>query len=160
MSPSAARVRGLRGEQAATGREHLRQVEAGEVAGEGAAQEHPLEDRLDERAQPQRVVGGDEVDGRAHERGPDRAAIDDGVGQLGRIEARQARPQADVRRQRGLGLQADEVLERRLDRHRPPLEQQLAGEQGTTEGARRQHAANPSAGAAPGRTSRTTRSWT
>jgi hypothetical protein len=50
-------------------------------------------------------------------------------------EARETRPQPDVGRVRDLGLQADQVLDRVLDRPPRAREQELAGEQRAVERA-------------------------
>ena len=89
----------------------------------------------------QRVIGGDQVDRRPHQGGPDRAPILDRLGQLARPEVAETRPERDVRRQRSLRLEPDEVCDRRLGGHRLPLEQELAGEQGPVERALAEHRA-------------------
>src|SRR5262245_48115401 len=73
------------------------------------------------------------MDGAAHERDPDRLALDDQLGQLVRLESHQPGPQADVRRVGSLRLKSDQVLDRGRHRHRGAPEQKLAVEQGTVE---------------------------
>ena len=80
----------------------------------------------------------------AHQRDPDRAPLEDRVGQLDRLEAGQPRPQPDVRRQRCLRLETDEVLDRGHRRHRASLEQELAGEERPVQGTLGEHRSHAS----------------
>jgi hypothetical protein len=75
---------------------------------EGGAQH-----RLQCRAKREKVGGGDEVQGPAQERRADDEAIVEELGQRGSLEAMQPGPQPDERWPRDLGLQRDELLDRR-----------------------------------------------
>jgi hypothetical protein len=90
-------------------RGHCGQVHAGQALGEVAGQ-GPVQHRLDQRPQPQRVVRADQVDGAAHQRDPDHVPADQQLGQMLGAEPLQPGQQAVVGRERGLGLQADQVF--------------------------------------------------
>jgi hypothetical protein len=92
-----------------------------------------LDHRLHERPQEQRVADGDEVHGAAHQLDPDGLAVGQQAAQLVRVEAGDARLQAEVGRERGLGLQAEEVLDDAGHVARHALQQQLPGEQRAVE---------------------------
>ena len=79
------------------------------------------------------VAPGDQVDGGAHERHPYRLASLDQPGQLRWLQPLEARPQADVGRDRHLRLQPHQVLDRCRRGHGAPLQQQLAGQQRAVE---------------------------
>ena len=121
-------------DEGASRRDHGIEVDADQALAELALLD-PIEHGLDERAQAPRVAGGDHVDRPAHEREPDDAALDDQLGQGLRRERLESRPQSGIGGVRGLGLEADEVLERFLDRQRRPLEQELARQGGAVQGA-------------------------
>ncbi len=88
------------------------------------------------------------MDGAAHQRDPDHAAVGDQRGQVIGAEPVQPGVQAVVGRERRLGLQPDQVLDG-VHHLRGPVrfgrgqdlavEQQLAGEQGAVDGAQAQH---------------------
>jgi hypothetical protein len=120
---------------------HRGQVHAGQPFAEIAGQS-PVQDRLDQRPQRQRVVRTDQVDGAAHERDPDHVPADQQAGQVLGPEAVQPGQQAVVGRERRLGLQADQVLDHGQDRAhggRLALQQVLAGQQGTVERPAAEH---------------------
>ena len=90
-----------------------------------------VEHRLHQRPQEQRVVGGHEVDRAAHHHDPDQRTVleqhADGHG----IEVGESRPEGEVRIERVLRLEPDEVTHR-LERGRGrPFEEQLPGERGS-----------------------------
>jgi hypothetical protein len=67
---------------------------------------------LHQGAQLEAVAGAYQVHGVAHQRDAYRAPLEDQAFQLVGMEVLQARPQADVRRSRGLRLHADQVFDR------------------------------------------------
>ena len=136
--PSVAEGQRLRVDQRPGGGGQLGQVDAGQPPAELAAR-HPLPDRLQHRPQRQAVPGGDQVDGRALQRDPDRAPVGQRRAQLGRVEAVQPRPQPDVRVLRLLRLQADQVLDGVQRRSPDPAQQQLPVQQRPVERAVAEH---------------------
>jgi len=94
---------------------------------------------LHDGTQRQAVAGGDQVDGRPHQRGANRLPPGDQVGQLVVTEALQPRPQADVWIRGHLGLHADQSLDRRGRRQLPAAKQHLPLEQRAVERAPTQH---------------------
>jgi hypothetical protein len=90
---------------------------------------------LDDGPQRQAVACAHEVDRRPHQRDAYRGPVGEQPRQLGVLEAGHPGPQADVRRGGLLGLHADQMLDRGRGRHRLPVEQHLAREQGPIEGA-------------------------
>ena len=76
----------------------------------------------------QGVVGGEEVDGAAHEVGPHHAPPGQQVRERRRVERAQPRPEPDERFLRFLRLQAAQVRDGVEDRHVGAVEQQLPGE--------------------------------
>jgi hypothetical protein len=83
--------------------------------------------------QRQAVTSGDQVDGRAHQRGAHRALVRDQRRQVVEAEALQPRSQADVRVVRHLRLRPDQVLDRLGGRERRAAQQKLPLEQGAVE---------------------------
>jgi hypothetical protein len=108
------------------------------ATGDGA--QRAGERRLEGRAQPQVVLRHHEVQGGAHERCPDDPPLLYKAGEVLATEASEPGPQADVRRARHLGLQANEALDSVGDGKRLPAEQHLPGERRTDELAERQDA--------------------
>ena len=108
----------------------------GELGGVGVAHA-PAEDAvvlaldhdLDQRTQQQRVANGHQMDRASHQRQPHRLALGEHPSQLVRVEALEPRPEAVVRRHRGLGLQPEEVLELLGNRRVHAAQQVLALEQ-------------------------------
>ena len=106
--------------------------------------ERALKHRLGQPPQRQAVRGGHQVDGAAHQRDPDHLTIVDQRCQVTGLEAVDARPQAVVRRERVLRLQADQVLGRlQHEVWRATAiaggQQQLPSEQGPVQVPGRQH---------------------
>jgi hypothetical protein len=64
-----------------------------------------------ERPQPEDVVGGDEVDRRAHDPGADRPTLQQQRREVLWVEPLEPRPEPDVGRERRLRLEADQVLD-------------------------------------------------
>jgi hypothetical protein len=83
----------------------------------------------EERFEPEGVACGDEVDRVAHEGQAHGFARLDQARKLLVPEPAQARPQADVGEVGGLGLHADEVLDRRRGGYSPALEKELPREE-------------------------------
>ncbi|GAA1693660.1 hypothetical protein GCM10009680_36610 [Streptomyces yatensis] len=81
----------------------------------------------------QRVIGGQQVDGAAHEVGPYQAAPAQQVREDGRVERAQPRPEPDERLLRLLCLHAAQVRDGVEDRYVGAIEQQLAGERGAAQ---------------------------
>ena len=104
-----------------------------------SAGEHPVEDRLEQRSQGERVARRDGVDRRAHQLRPDGVRTGHEPVQLGRVVAGDPVPQRDVRNLRHLALQPHEVLEDIGHRAGLSLEQQLAGERRPAQLAAAQH---------------------
>nr|WP_202877762.1 hypothetical protein [Kribbella jiaozuonensis] len=88
---------------------------------------------LDERAEREEVAARDQVDGCPHQRTADGLAVLQELDEFGRLEVRQPGPQADVRRQRGLGLHAGQVFDRFQGGCVVAFEQPLAVERGTVQ---------------------------
>ena len=103
-----------------------------------------FQDRLEQGAEQEAVVGGDEVDRRPHQHDAHEGARLDEASGGRRVEVGEARPQGEVRIARDLGLQADEAVDGLERSERAPLQQQLAGERRPTEGATGQGAAHAS----------------
>lgn len=80
-----------------------REVQTGQALAEGAAQAQ-VQDGLQQRAQVQTVLGGDQVDGAALQPEPDRRTSFEQRAELLRGEVGQPGPEAVVRRVGGLGL--------------------------------------------------------
>jgi hypothetical protein len=74
------------------------------------------------------------VDGVAHEVGTHHGPFGQKIFELLMTEASEPRPETYVRSQRGLGLQAGQVPDRRPGRHRDPAQQQLALQRGAVKG--------------------------
>ena len=91
------------------------------------ARELGVEHRLHERAQPEAVIGRDEMDRPAHDDDARDPALDEEVGERLRAEVGEARPEAGVRIVRNLRLEPDEVVDHRERRHRRAVEEVLAG---------------------------------
>ena len=81
----------------------------------------------------QDVVGGEEVDGTAHEVGPHHAPPGQQVREGRRVERAQPRPEPDERFLRFLRLQAAQVRDGVEDRQAGVVEQQLPGERRAVE---------------------------
>ncbi len=113
------------------------------------------EDGLHERTQRQAVVGADEVDRGAHDDDPHDGAVQQQLRELLRIEARQARPQPEVRVVRHLRLHPDEVLDGLECRGVGALEQALACERRPVQRARAQDVAAHQAAIVAGKMSDT-----
>ena len=87
------------------------------------------------------------MDRGAHQGDPDHLPADQQLGQIARLEPGQPGPQPVVRRERRLGLQPGQVLDRRdhgigparTHGQRGRLEQHLPGEQGPVQGPQIQH---------------------
>ena len=99
----------------------------------------PVENRLGEGPQRERVGRGHEVDRPAHDPRANDRPVEEQLPELVGIEVDEARPQRDVGIRRLLRLESDEMLNHVDRRHRDPLEQELAGERGPIEGADGQH---------------------
>ncbi len=91
-----------------------------------------VEGWLHQGTQRQAVAGGDQVDGVAQQRDAHRAPLGDQLGQLVEVEALRGRPQSDVGRVGGLGLHADQLLDR-LGSRELPAAQQLPVREATCE---------------------------
>ncbi len=76
------------------------------------------------------------MDGVAHESYAHRAPIQDQAGELVGVERLKPRPQADVVRVGGLGLHADEVLDRLQGGQPLATQQHLRLQRGLVEGTR------------------------
>ena len=99
------------------------------AAPRAAAHVAALTERHEDRLQTQCVARRDEMDGVAHEGDADRLPVLDQARQLRMAETLQPRPEADVRQVRGLGLHADQVLDRGRGGGAPAFSKELAGEQ-------------------------------
>jgi hypothetical protein len=118
------------GERGTPGLHQCRQIDPGDLAAErGARAQHPFEHRLQHRTQRHVVTGGHQVQRGAHHRGANSVAAGDHVLQLVGREGSEARPQADVRRVRLLGLHAGEVLDHPAGRQVCATQQQLPFQQ-------------------------------
>ena len=95
-----------------------------------------VEDGLAQRAQQERVVRRQQVDGPPHRHDAHEPAVLEGPADDGGVEVAQPRPQPEVRVERDLGLHADEVVDGVERRPVRALEQQLAGHRGPVEGPR------------------------
>ena len=90
-----------------------------------------VEHRLHQRPQEQGVVGGHEVDRAAHHHDPDQRTVREQHAHGHGIEVGESRPEGEVRIERVLRLEPDEV-KHRLERGRGrPFEEQLPGERGS-----------------------------
>jgi hypothetical protein len=89
---------------------------------------------LEQGAEADEILGGQQVDGVAHEVGTHHGPFGQKIFELLMTEAGEPRPQTYVRSQRGLGLQAGQVPDRRPGRHRGPAQQQLALQRGAVKG--------------------------
>jgi hypothetical protein len=116
------------GQQRGGGGDHLADIHTGKLPGEGLPGEAPVEDRLHPGTEHGAVIRGDEVNRGPHEPDAHRVPLGERPGQLGGLEPHQPAPQADVRRVRRLGLQADEVLQDPRYRQAGPVQEQLPGE--------------------------------
>ena len=134
--PPAELARGQRllGEELPHGRGELRRVGAAHAPAERAVV-HALDHDLHERSQDQRVAHRDQVDRAAHQRQAHGLALGQHPPELVRVEALDARPEPEVRRQRFLRLEADEELHDVGHRRGDALEQQLPLEQRSIERA-------------------------
>jgi len=94
-----------------------------------------VEDGLHQRTQRKTVVGGDEVNGVAHQRDAYRAPVGDQRRQFAGMEVFQPRPHADIGRVWRLSLHADEVFERLSCGQFPAAQQHLAFQKGAVERA-------------------------
>ena len=99
------------------------------------ARQLDIEHRLDERTEGERVLARDEVDRPAHHDDPDEPSRGQGVGERGRLEALETRPQGRVRVVRDLRLEPDETADCVLHTERGALEQKLARERRAVQGA-------------------------
>ena len=108
---------------------------------EGTRGEAACQRGLCPRSQREGIACRDEVDRRAHQRGPDGRAILDRRRKMPRVETLESRPECDIRRQWRLRLHPDEVFDGRECRHVVAGQQQLAGEQGPVERPRTEHQA-------------------
>ena len=117
-------------------------VDAFESPSEGPV-EHPLDHRLDERPEERSIANGREVDRPTHERQPDGLTIDEQPPELVRVEAFDARPQADVRGKRPLRLEPEQQLGHVRGLRPRPLEQELAGERGAVQRPPAEHLLSP-----------------
>ena len=123
------------GEQVGRLGDHRGDVLPAQPLAPGGAGERPVEHRLQQRPQRQRVGRGDGVDRRPHQLGPDDGPRRHEAVELGRVVVRQPVPQREVRHPRHLRLQPDQVLQRRRHRHGDPVQQQLPGEGGPAQRA-------------------------
>jgi hypothetical protein len=94
----------------------------------------PVRQRLEQRAEADEILGGQQVNGVAHLVGTHDGPFGRKIFQLLRTEAGEPRPQPDVRGQRGLGLRAGQVPDGLPGRHRGPAQKQLAFERGAVKG--------------------------
>ncbi len=84
--------------------------------------------RAERGAEEEIILGGEEVDRRAHQRGADDRAPFEQGGEVGAAKIAQACPEADVGWVGDLGLQAGQARDCRLGGEGGAVEQQLAGE--------------------------------
>ena len=89
--------------------------------------------RLEQRAEADEILGGHQVNGVTHEMGTHDGPFGQKIFELLMTETGEPRPQAYVRGQRGLGLQAGQVLDRLPGRQRGPAQQQLALQRGAVQ---------------------------
>jgi hypothetical protein len=129
------------GERRACGRRQLAPVRPGGRVRRRAGAGDLVEHRLHERAQQQSVARCDQVDRAAHQQHPDRRTPLQRRGDLGRFEAVEARVQGEVRRQRVLCLQTEQVLGHRQGRQGRPGEEVLAAQERPVQDASGQHPA-------------------
>ncbi len=132
--PGAELDPGQRGlaEQVSRCRGELGQVDADQVLPEVPGQV-PGQQGLVQRAETEVVRGVDQVDRVAHQVSAEHGPFGNQVLQLLMTEAGQPRPQPDVRRQRGLRLQAGQAADRGEGGHRGPVEQELAVQRGAVQ---------------------------
>ena len=101
--------------------------------------EGAVEDRLQQRAERQRVGGSDRVDRRAHQLRADHLPRGHQPVQLRRVVSVQPVPQREMRHERHLALQSDEMLEHVSTGSADAFEQQLPGERGPAQRPAREH---------------------
>jgi len=101
---------------------------------DGAA-ERSSEDRVQEWSHRQRILGGDQMDGRAHQRYPHDGPVVGTAGEFVGVERFEPVPQRCVGNRRDLRLEAHYVVHRLQYGHPDPVEQELAGERGSVERA-------------------------
>ena len=128
----------LGGHQLDRRRGHLRRVRPGHALAEVAGERLPVQPP-GQRVHGQRVGRGGQVDRAAHDPQPHRRAGGQRLFELRRVEAGDARPQAQVRVQRLLGLHARQPLEHLGHVDPLPLQQALAGQQRPVQRAVVQH---------------------
>ncbi len=98
--------------------------------------EAAVDDRLHQGAEREAVAGAHQVDGVAHERDAHRVPVQDQAGQLVGVKALQPCPKPDVRRGGGLGLHADQVLDRVFGGEPLAAQQHLSLQRGAVERTR------------------------
>ena len=104
-----------------------------------AALRTTFDDRLHQRAKRQTVAGGDQVDGRAHQRNPYHLPLNEQLGQTLRLETFQPRPQTVIPRVGRLRLQPDQSLDRIEHWHLPAAHQHLSLQRGAVERAQAEY---------------------
>jgi hypothetical protein len=112
----------LVGHDSPAGRGEFGEVHVGQFA--AVVPEHPLaEHGVVAGAPGQGVIGGEQVDGAAHEMGPHDAPFDQQVGERCGVERAQPGPESDERLLRFLRLQAAQVRDGIEDRQVGAVEQ-------------------------------------
>jgi hypothetical protein len=94
------------------------QVDAVKIARERRARKQPSVHRLVKRPKREVVGGAQQVNRAAHHVGAHGPALRDQVRELARLEIGQSGPEADVGGERGLRLEAGDVLDRVERGHR------------------------------------------
>ena len=120
------------GEQGSRGRVQLGPVDAVQVPAEAPGQ-GAVHHGLEQRAEAEEIPGVHQMDRVAHEVGAEGNSFGQKVFEVVGTETGEPGPQADVRRQRGLGLQAGQVGEGLAGRQSGRLQQELAGEGGAVQ---------------------------
>ena len=97
-----------------------------------------VEHGLEQVAHPQGIVGGEQVDRASHRHHPHQRAIEEGLLEVGRLEAVHAGPQREVGIAGLLSLHPHEVLHHGNRTRASALEEVLAGEERAPERSRRE----------------------
>ena len=97
--------------------------------------QHAVPQRLEQSPEEEEILGGQQVNGVAEQVGAHHGPFGQKVLKMLVTEAGQPRPQPDVRRERGLGLQRGQVLDRLPGGPGVPAQQQLAVQGGAVQGA-------------------------
>jgi hypothetical protein len=122
------------GHHGPTGRGELVEIDPVELAAVGP--EYPLAQHGVVAGAPgEDVLGGEEVDGAAHEVCPHHPSLDQQVREDRRVERTQPRPEPDERLLRFLRLEPAEVRDGVGHRNVGAIEQQLPGQRGAVERA-------------------------